>query len=326
VLPLRIMTGNKPVLGGVELGGTKCICIIGTGPDEIWAQASIPTGSDAAITLSRIERTLDDWQAHYGPPQALGIASFGPVNLARQSPTYGFITSTVKPGWRHTDVLGRLTARREVAVAFNTDVNAAAIAEQRWGAARGLDNFAYLTVGTGIGVGLIVRGHPVFGCNHCELGHMRVARMDGDTWPGNCTYHGDCVEGLASGPAIAERAGLPGARIADDNIVWRQAAHALAQLLHNLVLTTAPRRILVGGGVIEARPQLLIQLRRLLCESLNGYLEIDELTTDIDQYVVAPGLGRLAGPLGALALAADALAASGSASGTAWRPRLPAAP
>ena len=300
------MTSPQPLLGGIELGGTKCVCLIGTGPGDIRAQATVPTGDDPAVTLRRLASILGDWQQAHGPVQALGIASFGPINLAPESPTFGFITSTVKPGWSHTDLVGRLALGRGASVGFNTDVNGAALAERRWGAARGLSDFAYVTVGTGIGAGLIVNGQPVFGCNHTELGHVRVVRAAGDTWPGICTYHGDCVEGLACGPAIAARAGMPASDIPDDDPVWDLAAHALAQLLHTMVLATAPQRIIVGGGVMEARPGLLVQLRRRLRDSLNSYLELEELGRGIDEYVVAPGLGALAGPLGALALAADA--------------------
>ncbi len=282
------------------------MCLIGTGPDDIRAQTSIATGSNPAATLGRIESLLNDWQAQYGTVHALGIASFGPIDLSRRSPTYGFITSTVKPGWSHTDIVGRLTRGRVARVGFNTDVNGAALAEKRWGAARGLEDFAYITVGTGVGVGLVVGGRTVFGCNHTELGHMRVVRAPGDQWPGVCVFHGDCVEGLASGPAIAARAGVPANEAPSGGPVWDLAAHALAQLLHSVVLATAPQRIFIGGGVIEARPGLMLQLRRRLRDSLNGYLEIEELGAGIDRYIVAPGLGSLAGPLGALALAADA--------------------
>lgn len=302
------MTATAALLGGVELGGTKCVCLIGTGPADIRAQVQIPTGSDPAATLRRIEKTFLDWQPAFGELQALGIASFGPVDLSRRSPRFGFITATPKPGWSHTDVVGRLTEGIRVPVGFDTDVNGAALAEQRWGAARGLADFAYITVGTGIGVGLIVGGRTVFGCNHTELGHVRIVRAAGDTWPGNCRFHGDCVEGLAAGPALAARAGMPAAAIPPGSPAWDLAAHALAQLLHILVLTTAPLRVFVGGGVVEGHPDLLVQLRRRLVASLNGYLALDELAAGIDDYIVAPGLGTLAGPLGALALAADALA------------------
>lgn len=300
------MTGVRPLLCGVELGGSKCVCLIGTGPDDIAAQASVATGSDPAATLGEIEQILRNWHTVYGPFSAIGLASFGPLDLRTDSPTYGHITRTVKPGWSGTDIVGRIAGRLGVPIGFNTDVNCAALAESRWGLARGLADFAYITVGTGVGVGLIVGGKPVFGCNHTELGHVRIARRPGDTWPGICQFHGDCVEGLASGPAIVARAGLPAEQIPDDSAVWELASHALAQLLHTIVLATAPRCILVGGGVLQARPQILQRVRRLLVESLNGYLDLEELTGGVDRYVVPPGLGALAGPLGALAIAADA--------------------
>jgi fructokinase len=301
------MKSAKPLLGGVELGGTKCVCLIGTGPDDIRAQISIPTGCDADVTLGRIEATLQDWKAVHGPIAALGIASFGPVDLNRTSSRYGFITSTAKPGWCDTDVARRLAKLFPIPVGFDTDVNGAALAEGRWGAARRLADFAYVTVGTGVGVGLVVDGRPAYGFNHSELGHIRIARKPGDEWRGACEFHGDCVEGLASGAAIAARAGLPADRIPHDSPVWDLVAHALAQLLHTIVLATAPRRILIGGGVVEGRPKLIEGVRRQLVESLNGYLRLDELAGGIDGYAVPPGLGSLAGPLGALALAADSI-------------------
>jgi fructokinase len=300
------MTAPKPLLGGVELGGTKCVCLLGTGPDDIRFQNSIPTGDDPAATLGRIERILRDAIAAHGPIHALGVASFGPVDLARSSRTYGFIASTPKPGWRNTRIAGRLAEALDVPVAFDTDVNGAALAEGRWGAGRSLDDFAYITVGTGVGVGLVANGRLVHGFAHPELGHIRVARKPGDDWRGICAFHGDCVEGLASGQAIAARAGMPAHQVPVDHPTWDFAAHALSQLLHTLVLATAPRRILVGGGVVEARPVLLEHLRRHLLSSLNGYLDLDALAGPLDRYVVPPGLGPLAGPLGALALAAGA--------------------
>jgi fructokinase len=299
----------RPLLAGVELGGTKCVCIIGSGPDDVRDQVSIPTAERDA-TLARINSVLDGWQATHGPIEALGLASFGPLDLRPQSPAFGHITSTVKPGWGGTDVIGRLGRHRGIAVEINTDVNGAALAEGRWGAARGLADFAYITVGTGVGVGLIVAGRPVFGCNHAELGHIRSARLAGDTWPGNCQFHGDCVEGLASGPAIGARAGMPGSRIPADSPVWGPVTHALAQLLQTILLATAPRRILMGGGVVERRPELLEQVREQFVRSLNGYLDLEDLTGGLDRFVVPPGLGALAGPLGSLALAADAYSAA----------------
>jgi len=299
---------SRSLLCGVELGGSKCICLIGTGPDDIAAQVSVPTGSDPAATLARIAEVLRAWQRAYGEFSAIGIASFGPLDLRKGSPTYGRITSTIKPGWCGTDLVGRLAARLRIPIGFDTDVNSAALAEGRWGLARGLTDFAYITVGTGVGVGLIVGGRPVFGCNHSELGHLRIVRRAGDAWPGICSFHGDCVEGLVSGPAIAARAGVFAEAIPDSSPVWDLAAHALAQLLHAIVLATAPQRIVVGGGVVQARPKILVSVRRLLVESLNGYLDLEELTGAIERYVAPPGLGALSGPLGALAIAADARA------------------
>jgi fructokinase len=301
------MTASKPLLAGVELGGTKCVCLLGTGPLDIRVRTSIPTGDDPSATLGRIEHLLRGAVATHGPIRALGIASFGPLDLSRGSATYGFITSTPKPGWRGTRVAERLAEAMGVPVNFDTDVNGAALAEGHWGAARELEDFAYVTVGTGVGVGLVAAGRLVHGLAHPELGHIRIARKPGDNWRGVCSFHGDCVEGLASGGAIAARAGMPTHEVPPDDPAWSFAAHALAQLLHTLVLATGPRRILMGGGVIEARPTLLEHVRRELLSSLNGYLDLQALAGPMDQYVVPPGLGPLAGPLGALALAADAL-------------------
>lgn len=303
------MSRPKPLLGGVELGGTKCVCLIGTAHDDIRAQRSIPTGGDPAATLSRIEDTLRDWQAAQGPIAALGIASFGPLDLEPRSMTYGFITTTTKPGWRNTDVARRLARAFDVPVGFNTDVNGAALAEGRWGAAKGLSDFAYVTVGTGIGVGLVVAGRPVHGFSHAELGHIRIVRRAGDHWPGACTFHGDCLEGLASGAAIEQRLGVRADSLAPDDPVWELVAHALVQLLHTLVLATAPQRILLGGGVMHAQRHLFERLRRELQLSLNHYIEAPQLGERIDEYIRPPQLGELAGPLGSLALAQDALAA-----------------
>lgn len=301
------MIEARPLLGGVELGGTKCVCLLGTGPHDIRVRSSVPTGSDPHATLSRIEEILRNGMALHGPIQALGVACFGPLDLARHSPTFGAITSTVKPGWCNAPVAARMQRAFDVPLGFDTDVNGAALAEGRWGAATGLADYAYVTVGTGVGVGLVVNGCLAHGFSHPELGHIRIARKAGDGWPGACAFHGDCIEGLASGTAIAARAGVPAQLIPADDGVWELVAHALGQLLHTLVLATAPRRILVGGGVVHERPELLPLMRRQLMESLNGYLDLGELTGDLDQYVVPPGLGALAGPSGALALAADAL-------------------
>jgi fructokinase len=306
----RFMSGSASafplLLGGLELGGTKCSCLIGTGPEDVRMHTTVPTSSDPAATLEQIEAELRRGIEAHGPIHALGVASFGPIDRRPASPHYGWITSTPKPGWRDTAIVPRL-AHLGVPVGFDTDVNGAALAEGRWGAARGLEDFAYVTVGTGVGVGLFANGALVHGFLHPELGHIRVARRPGYTWPGACSFHGDCVEGLASGPAIAARAGAPAQSLSASDAIWNDVIHALAQLLHTLVLATAPRRILLGGGVIEARPELLAGLRRELAASLNGYVPHDDLGVGIERYITSPGLGSRAGALGALALAADAV-------------------
>jgi len=291
------------LLAGVELGGTKCVCTLGTGPQDIREQWRVPTGSPGQ-TLAAINERLDAWGRVHGKPAALGIGSFGPLDLRRSSPRYGYITSTPKPGWRDVDVLGALGAGRDLPLAIDTDVNAAAAAEGRWGAGAGLEDFAYVTIGTGIGVGLVAGGQLVHGANHGELGHIRVARVPGDTWPGVCPFHGDCVEGLASGPAIRARAGASTEQLHPEDPAWDFAAHAVGQMLHTLTLATAPRRIIIGGGVGLGREDFLERVRRHLLSSINGFVDIEQIAGPLDAYVVHPGLGEQAGPLGALALAA----------------------
>lgn len=285
-------------IAGVELGGTKCIVALADAGGTIADQRSIPTISPAA-TLAGIEAVLDGWwQA--GAFASLGIASFGPVDLDPASPRHGHITSTAKPGWRDTPVVNRLAARYPVPVAFDTDVNGAALAEGRWGAAQGLDDYAYVTVGTGVGVGLIVNGRPTRGLGHCEAGHMRVARLAGDDWPGACPYHGDCVEGLAAGPAIAARLGGRGEQVAADHPVWATIVEAIAQMAQALVLATGPRRFLIGGGVIADRPYLIDAIDDRVRALVGDYFNLPPRGTG---YVRAPGLGTAAGPLGPIALA-----------------------
>lgn len=289
------------MLAGVELGGTKCVCVLATADGAILAQERVDTEAPE-ITLPRIRSVLRGWFDAGHDIRGLGIASFGPIHVDRASPNWGQIGQTPKPGWSGIAVARELSAGLDVPVALDTDVNGAALAEMRWGAAAGLDNFAYVTIGTGVGVGLIVGGAPIGGFGHAELGHMRVPRLAGDDWPGSCPYHGDCVEGLAAGPAIIQRAGMRASLIAADDPIWSLVGHAIAQMLHNIVLTATPRQIFLGGGVITAQPQLFPIIRRDLRASLNGYLVARELER-LELYVVPPGLGTLAGPLGPIALA-----------------------
>jgi fructokinase len=294
---------SATLLAGVELGGTKCVCILGAGPDDIRARVTVPT-LDPDTTLDSIAAVIQKWRDQPGPPLALGVASFGPIDLRRDSPTYGYMGATPKRGWANADIAGYFTRRFALPVGITTDVIGAALAEGRWGYAQGLSDYAYVTVGTGIGAGIVVAGQSVFGCHHPEVGHARIIRARGDTWPGNCPFHGDCIEGLASGPAIEARSGKPAGSLESDSPVWETVVHALAQLNHLLVVTAAPQRILIGGGVMSAQPHLFPRIRRALLESLNGYLHIPQVLNDIDRFIAPPGLGTLAGPLGALAIAA----------------------
>ena len=301
------MSHSSPLYVGVELGGTKCICVLGTGPDDIREQIFIPTGENPDVALSQMETTFRSWHAKHGAVKALGIASFGPIDLDVHSPAYGHITSTPKPGWSNTNVAARLLKTyhdlglTSLRLGVDTDVNGAALAEGRWGAARGLDNFAYITVGTGVGVGLVVAHRTVRGFSHPEVGHIRIVRMAGDTWPGSCPFHGDCVEGLVSGTAIQARTAAEG-----DAQLWESVTHGLAQLIHALVVTTAPKRVLIGGGVMASRPELFPLIQQKLAKSVNSYLQARELNAGISGYIIPPGLDTQSGPLGALAVAINA--------------------
>jgi fructokinase len=250
------MVSVPPLVAGIELGGTKIVCLLARGPEDIEDRVQFPT-TRPDETLAAIEHVLDGW----GKFEALGIASFGPVSIDRSAADYGHITSTPKPHWAGTDVAKRLAKRYTVPTGFHTDVVGAALAEARWGAAKGLGDIAYATVGTGIGVGLIAGGKPVDGLTHSEFGHLRPDRLPGDDWIGLCPFHGGCVEGLAAGPAIGARAGKRGEDIAADDPVWDPVAHVLGQLCHTLVLTGVPRRIVMGGGVM-ARLRRAARARR----------------------------------------------------------------
>jgi len=287
------------MIAGIELGGTKCIALLGESPDAIVEQVRIDT-RDPQSTLAQLDRQLEQWWAQ-DRFEAIGIASFGPLELNRAQTDYGSIVSTTKPGWSDTPISPRY-AHFGVPIGLDTDVVGAARAEQRWGAGQGLDDLAYITVGTGIGVGALVGNRPILGRGNAEMGHMRVKRLDDDTWPGICSFHGDCIEGLASGPAIAARHG-PG-EIADNWPGWAAVEHGLAMLVHNLVVILQPQRIIMGGGVATGRPGLIDKVRARAFDSLAGFYTARDLG---DDFLVAPALGPNAGPLGALALGLDAI-------------------
>ncbi|TCP36981.1 ROK family protein [Sphingomonas sp. BK235] len=290
-----------PLIAGVELGGTKCIAVLSRGPDAILEEVRVPT-TRPEETLPALEAALDQWRGVEG----IGVASFGPVSIDPHSGDYGRITSTPKPHWANTDIARRLGARYGVPVGFHSDVVGAALAEARWGAGQGLPDLAYVTVGTGVGAGMIAHGRPVDGLTHSEFGHIRPPRLAGDDWTGACPYHGACVEGLASGPAIAARTGIKGEDLAADHPAWETVVGALSTLFATLTLTGVPRRIVLGGGVMVGNPWLLPRLRAATAANLNGYVALPEVT-DMDTFIVPAALGGNAGPLGAVLLGALAV-------------------
>lgn len=290
------------MFAGIELGGTKCVALLASGPDDVREEVSIPTTTPAQ-TFAALRDVLEGWLASW-QFDALGIASFGPLDLDAASSSFGQIVTTPKPGWSGAD-LHQLTVPN-IPFAIDTDVNGAALAEGQWGAARGLTNWTYITVGTGIGVGSVVGGEPLHGLGHSEAGHMRIPLPPGVA-RGGCPYHADCVEGLASGPALAHRTGIRGDEIPADHPVWGDVAESLAALCHNLALTTLPQRILIGGGV-GARSGLVDRINAALIDSLNGYAHGAAIAAMPAPYVQAPALGGRAGPLGAIALAMRAAA------------------
>jgi fructokinase len=289
--------------GGIEAGGTKWICGVGPGSDGIEAAESFPTTTPAET----IQHAVDFFAAN-GTVKAIGVGSFGPIDARRSSPTWGHITTTPKPGWAGTDVVSALHAALGVPVAFDTDVNAAAFGEQRWGAAVGLETFSYITVGTGIGGGGMANGRLMHGLLHPEVGHMRIPHDRAqDPFEGVCPYHGDCLEGLASGEALRRRWGEPGEQLGD-RAVWELEAGYLALGIVNLVCAFSPQRVIVGGGVMR-QPVLLPLIRVRVRELVAGYIAAPELAESIDDFVVAPALGERAGLLGAIGLAQQAMSA-----------------
>ena len=288
-----------PLYGGLEAGGTKWVCAVGTGPGDIRAM----TRFDTTTPEETITRATTFFEAYRSELTALGVGSFGPLDLHIGSPTYGWITSTPKPGWAQTDLVGPLRQALGVPIAFETDVNAATLGESEWGAGQGHDVLLYLTVGTGIGGGASVYGRALHGLLHPEMGHLRIPHdWQTDPFPGTCPYHGDCWEGLAAGPAIEARWGQRGETLSADHAAWGLEAHYLALGLATLICALSPQRIIMGGGVMQ-QAQMFPLLRREVQRVLNGYIQAPSVTSDIDSYIVPPILGQEAGVIGALALA-----------------------
>ncbi len=294
------------LVGGIEAGGTKFVCAVGSSPDDIREEIRYPTSTPQ----ENIQRAIDFFAEHHRttPLAAIGIASFGPVDPDPSSPAFGYVTTTPKPHWAHTDFAGPIREAFGLPVGFDSDVNGAALGEQRWGAAQGLDTFVYLTIGTGLGGGGMVNGKLIHGLMHSEMGHSPIPHdREKDPYPGWCTYHGDCWEGLACGPAIEDRWKARAETLAPDHPAWDLEAHYLALGLRTLICVVSPQRIIMGGGVMQQMhlfPKVRAETQRLL----NGYIQKPQILERIDEYIVPPALGNRAGVAGALALAHEALA------------------
>jgi fructokinase len=285
--------------GAVEAGGTKFVCAVGDDDGHLLDETRFAT-RDPVSTLDDVCAYFVGAQRRFGTLTSIGLAAFGPLDLRPSSPTFGFITSTPKPGWRYTDVVGALKRGLQRPVHIDTDVNAAALAERRWGAGQNLDSLAYVTVGTGIGVGVVHLGRPVHGLMHPELGHIIVRRHPDDAvFAGICPYHIDCLEGLACGPAIVARTGHDLKDASPDEPIWKIEVDYLGQLCAMLVLSHSPQRIVIGGGVMQA--SMYANVRDRMLHWLNDYVDADALRRA--NYVSAPALGSLAGIKGALSLA-----------------------
>lgn len=290
--------------GGIEAGGTKFVCAIGASPEDIRAELRFET-TEPNETL---RRAIEFFQSKNRREEisALGIASFGPIDLHPSSPKYGHITSTPKPGWTNTNIVGAIRTGLNVPIGFDTDVNGAALGEHRWGAARGLDNFVYLTIGTGIGGGGMVNGELLHGLMHPEMGHLFIPHdLNVDPFTGACPFHHDCFEGLASGLAIEKRWGRQGEEIPADHRAWALEAHYIALAIVNLIYALSPERIVLGGGVMR-QATLFGMVRENVRVLMNEYAPADQVESTLDKYIVAPALGERSGVFGALALAEKA--------------------
>lgn len=292
------------LVAGIELGGTKSVAVLARDA-EIIERERIPT-DDPASTLDALARQLATWVGDGQQFVAIGIGSFGPVGLDRQRADYGYVTTTPKRGWHNTDVRGHFAERFDVPIGFDNDVTGAALAETRWGAAQGCAVTVYLTIGTGVGGGVVVDGRPVHGLVHPEHGHLRVRRRADDDFAGVCPYHGDCIEGLTSGPAIAARAGAAAESLGPDHPVWGDVVNELGELMTALILALSPQRVVIGGGVGYGQRWLLPRVREATLAGLAGYVAAIDAAS-IESLIVPAGLAEDAGPLGSVAIGLDAL-------------------
>ena len=288
-------------IGGIEAGGTKFVCGIGNEKGEILDKVTFPT-TNPEETMTKVIEYFRDKSI-----EAMGIGSFGPIDVDQDSPTYGSITQTPKVKWTNYNIVGEIKKHFNVPIGFHTDVTAAAMAENTWGAARDLDSCLYMTVGTGVGVGAVINGKPLQGLTHPEMGHILVKRHPEDSFEGFCPYHGDCLEGLAAGPALEKRWNKKGQELSENNEVWEIESYYLAQALMNYILILSPKKIICGGGVMK-QEQLLPLVRKKVLELLNGYVPVSAVSAEgIANYIVLPALGDEAGLTGAIALGANAL-------------------
>jgi len=294
----------KKLYGGLEGGGTKFVCLVGSGPDDILAETQFPT-TTPETTIQQVIDFFRQKQDEYGEISAIGVAPFGPLDLNPVSKKYGYITSTPKPGWANTNILGIIQQALSLPLGFDTDVNAAALGEWYWGAAKGLDTFIYVTIGTGIGGGGMVNNRLMHGLLHPEMGHIYVPRIQGtDQFPSICPFHSECLEGLASGPAIEKRWGKPAEKLPVEHPAWKLEAHYLSLGIVNWIYTLSPQKVILGGGVMK-QEHLLPLIRDKVYVLLNEYPTLPEIQGNMDEYIVPPLLGTKAGVLGALALAME---------------------
>ena len=290
--------------GGIEAGGTKFVCAIGSGNDIV-AENRFSTTSPSE-TMGKALDFFHRYENEF-PLESIGIASFGPIDLNPNSTNYGFITKTPKPNWSDCDIVGAVSKNFQIPIGFDTDVNGALLGEYFWGAAQNLDDCIYLTIGTGIGGGAMTGGYLVHGLVHPEMGHMRLQRdIELDPFDGSCPFHGDCLEGLASGTAIEKRWKQRADTLPSNHPAWDLEAEYIAQGLHILICVLSPQRIILGGGIMN-QSQLFPKVRKKVLRSLNGYVKHAAILDNIDNFIVPPGLGNRAGVLGAIALAMKAV-------------------
>ena len=293
----------NPLYGGVEAGGTKFVCVVADEKTNIISEEIISTSTPQETLSAVIDFFKNHEQVGESHLTAIGVGCFGPLDLNPLSDTYGSIMTTPKPGWANTSILKILKNRLEYPITVDTDVNAALLGEKKWGAGTDIDDLVYITIGTGIGGGAFTNGKPIHGLMHTEMGHMRIPHeTQEDPYPGCCPFHNDCWEGLASGPAIAERWGISADLLPPDHPAWGLEAHYIALGATNLICALSPQRIVLGGGVMK-QLQLFPLIRLEVTNILNGYIQLPAITTMNDQYIVPPKLGDRSGVLGAIALA-----------------------